>query len=501
MASTMPQAFKENFLGDSPDWYKSAIIAFLILNPILLFTAGPVLAGWALIAEFIFTLAMALKCYPLQPGGLLAIEAIMLGLASPDAVYLEVSANLQVILLLMFMVAGIYFMRDMLLFVFTKILLGVKSKTVLAFMFCFAGALLSAFLDALTVTAVLITISVGFYSVYHKIASGKAITDEDHDHTDDSGLLAEHQTNLEDFRAFLRTLIMHGAVGTALGGVCTTVGEPQNLLIAERAGWNFIEFFVQMAPVTMPVLVCGLITCILLEKTKLFGYGAQLPDAVRQVLQASSDHEDSKRTQRDNAALIVQFIVAIILVFGLAFHWAAVGLIGLMVIILLTAYNGVIDEHRIGHAFEEALPFTALLVVFFAIVAVIHEQHLFSPVIAWVLAEDPAVQPGMFFLANGALSAISDNVFVATVYINEIKSVFDAGDITRDHFDKLVVAINTGTNLPSVATPNGQAAFLFLLTSALAPLIKLSYMRMVIMALPYTVVLTTVGLLAVLYRL
>ena len=501
MASTMPQAFKENFLGDSPDWYKSAIIAFLILNPILLFTAGPVLAGWALIAEFIFTLAMALKCYPLQPGGLLAIEAIMLGLASPDAVYLEVSANLQVILLLMFMVAGIYFMRDMLLFVFTKILLGVKSKTVLSFMFCFAGALLSAFLDALTVTAVLITISVGFYSVYHKIASGKAITDEDHDHTDDSGLLAEHQTNLEDFRAFLRTLIMHGAVGTALGGVCTTVGEPQNLLIAERAGWNFIEFFVQMAPVTMPVLVCGLITCILLEKTKLFGYGAQLPDAVRQVLQASSDHEDSKRTQRDNAALIVQFVVAIILVFGLAFHWAAVGLIGLMVIILLTAYNGVIDEHRIGHAFEEALPFTALLVVFFAIVAVIHEQHLFSPVIAWVLAEDPAVQPGMFFLANGALSAISDNVFVATVYINEIKSVFDAGDITRDHFDKLVVAINTGPNLPSVATPNGQAAFLFLLTSALAPLIKLSYMRMVIMALPYTVVLTTVGLLAVLYRL
>ncbi len=139
--------------------------------------------------------------------------------------------------------------------------------------------------------------------------------------------------------------------------------------------------------------------------------------------------------------------------------------------------------------------------VFFAIVAVIHEQHLFSPVIGWVLAQEESIQPGMFFLANGALSAISDNVFVATVYINEIRSVFDAGDITREHFDKLVVAINTGTNLPSVATPNGQAAFLFLLTSALAPLIRLSYMRMVLMALPYTVVLTTVGLLCVMYRL
>ena len=501
MTPTLPQAFKKNFLGNSPGWYEAAIIAFLVLNPICLYLFGPFVTGWMLIGEFIFTLAMALKCYPLQPGGLLAIEAVMLGMASPDAVYQETVANFPVIMLLMFMVAGIYFMRDMLLFVFTKILLGVKSKTLLSFLFCFAGAVLSAFLDALTVTAVLITISVGFYSVYHKVASGKKIIDEGHDHGDDNSLISNHRQNLEDFRAFLRSLIMHGAVGTALGGVTTLVGEPQNLLIAERAGWDFVEFFLRMAPVTMPVLAAGLLTCVLLEKSKILGYGATLPEEVRQVLQESSDHDDSKRTQYDKAAMITQAVVAGVLVIALGLHWAEVGLIGLMVIVLLTAFNGITEEHRIGHAFEEALPFTALLVVFFAIVAVIHEQHLFSPVIQWVLAMDPAIQPGMFFLANGLLSAISDNVFVATVYINEVRAVYDAGDITRDHFDKLVIAINTGTNLPSVATPNGQAAFLFLLTSALAPLIRLSYMRMVIMALPYTIVLTVVGLLGVLYNL
>lgn len=42
------------------------------------------------------------------------------------------------------------------------------------------------------------------------------------------------------------------------------------------------------------------------------------------------------------------------------------------------------------------------------------------------------------------------------------------GAISLKQFELLAVAINTGTNLPSVATPNGQAAFLFLLTSALA---------------------------------
>jgi NhaB family Na+:H+ antiporter len=140
-------------------------------------------------------------------------------------------------------------------------------------------------------------------------------------------------------------------------------------------------------------------------------------------------------------------------------------------------------------------------VVFFAVVSVIHEQDLFIPVINFVFLQPIDSQAPMFYLANGILSAISDNVFVATVYISEIKDALDNGVITREHFDHLAIAVNTGTNIPSVATPNGQAAFLFLLTSAAAPLINLSYMRMVYMALPYTIVLTTVGLIAVTFML
>jgi Na+:H+ antiporter, NhaB family len=240
---------------------------------------------------------------------------------------------------------------------------------------------------------------------------------------------------------------------------------------------------------------------VLLEQFKMFGYGALLPEPVRLVLEDYSAVEAKKRTPRDVAALIVQACVAVFLVASLAFHLAEVGIIGLSVIVLATALNGVTQESRLGHAFEEALPFTALLVVFFGIVAVIHDQHLFQPVIDWVLSLDASVQPSVFFLANGLLSAISDNVFVATVYINEIKAALDAGRITEAHFDLLTVAINTGTNIPSVATPNGQAAFLFLLTSALAPLIRLSYMRMVVMAFPYLITMTAVGLWAVVYML
>ena len=434
MSKMVLNTFRDNFLGSSVNWYKNTIIAFLIINPILWFSGFHFFTGWLLVAQFIFTLAMALKCYPLQPGGLLALQAVLLGMTNAGHVMSEIETNLQVILLLMFMVAGIHFMRELLLFTFTKILIQVKNKAVLSFLFCFSAAFLYAFLDALTVTAVLIGVGVGFYGVYHKVASGKKFS-EDHDHSGDEGVHEYRREDLENFRQFLRSLIMHGAVGTALGGVCTIVGEPQNLLIGEKAGWDFVEFILRMAPVTVPTLFAGLATCVVLELTGWFGYGAKLPLEVRSVLSEYDAEQSNLRTDRDVAKLWIQGIVGAILVIALWKHVAPVGLIGLMIIVLLTAFNGITEEHRIGHAFEEALPFTALLVVFFVIVAVINDQALFEPVTQLVLSMPIENQPIMMFAANGLLSMISDNVFVATVYINEMVNALETGAITREHFD------------------------------------------------------------------
>lgn len=481
------------FLGNSPKWFKMTMIGFLIFNVFSFFVLGKPVTAWLFIAEFIFTLAMALKCYPLQSGGLLAIEALALGLTTPKNAYHEVDQNLEVVLLLVFMVAGIYFMKPLLMYIFSKVFTKIKSKVVLSLLFVLLAAVLSAFLDALTVTAVLISVAVGFYGVYHKIHSSSSDYDDD-------GILDRKELSgetLEQFRSFLRSLIMHGVVGTALGGVCTLVGEPQNLLIGERLGWDFIQFFMKMAPVTLPVLFLGLLTTVVLELTGWFGFGAKLPKVAAEIIERYTQEEDKKRTDKQKYGLIIQGVSAILLIAGLALHIAPVGFIGLALIIVQTAFMGIIDEHQLGHAFEEALPFTGLLVVFFVIVAMIHDQHLFSPIIHWALVQDPAAQPALFYIANGALSAISDNVFVATVYIGEVEAAFKAGEITREHFETLAVAINTGTNLPSVATPNGQAAFLFLLTSSLAPLINLSYTKMVKMALPYTIVLGGVGYIMV----
>ena len=486
----MLQIAYKQFLGNSPSWFKISILAFLLLSFPLKLLVGTTVLGWMFIAMFILTLAMALKCYPLQSGGLLGLGILALGLTTPETLWHEIESNLGVILLLVFMVSFIYFMKPLLIFVFAKLIMTIKQKWLLSLMFSFMAAFLSAFLDALTVTAVLITVFVALYGVYEKVHSTIG-TDYNKDGTFDRPTMGGD--TLEDFRKFIRSLVMHGAIGTALGGVTTMVGEPQNLLIAAKLDWNFVEFAMAMAHVTAPAVLAGFITCIVLELTGVLGYGAKLDPRVRSILQGYIDEEDAKRTPKEVYSLWVQGICGVLLIFGLAFHVMEVGLIGLSLLVLLTALTGTTEEHQIGKAFEESLPFVSLLVIFFVVVGMIHDLHLFSPVINWVLQLPIEQQPKAFFLANGILSAISDNVFVATVYINEVKAAFDAGTITREHYESLAIAINTGTNLPSVATPNGQAAFLFLLTSALAPLIRLGYGRMVIMALPYTIVLTIVG--------
>ncbi|MEP6842672.1 MAG: sodium/proton antiporter NhaB [Pseudolysinimonas sp.] len=498
---TLTTSLGRNFLGVAPRWYKLTIVGFLLVNPFVLLFAGPFAGGWLIVAEFIFCLAMALQCYPLQPGGLLAIEAVALGMTTSESVYEEAQANFSVILLLMFMVAGIYFMRDILLLVFTKLLINVRSKLLLSLTFTGVAAILSAFLDALTVAAVVIAVATGFYTLYHRFASGRGYGDDQHDHDNDDLVDDSLRGDLDQFRGFLRNLLMHALVGTALGGLATLVGEPQNLLIGKTVGWGFGEFLFRMLPISIPVLIVGLLTTVLLERTRWFSYGVQLPDSVRAVMERSDAEHGKNRTSQQRAKLVIQSVTALLLVAGLALHVAEVGLIGLAIIVLATAFNGVVDEHSIGPAFHEALPFTALLVVFFAIVAVIHDQHLFKPVTDLVLAQSGPQQLSAIFVASGALSAISDNVFVATVYIKEIAHAFQAGSIDREQFELLAISINSGTNVPSVATPNGQAAFLFLLTSAVAPLVRLGYVRMLWMALPYAITMTVTALLATMYLL
>ena len=89
----------------------------------------------------------------------------------------------------------------------------------------------------------------------------------------------------------------------------------------------------------------------------------------------------------------------------------------------------------------------SLLVVFFGVVAILEEQQTFAPMIDVVLDMPIEAQPVALFTVNGILSMVSDNVFVATIFIESINAAYqDTGpesvNMTRAHFEDLAIAIN-----------------------------------------------------------
>jgi NhaB family Na+:H+ antiporter len=477
-------------MGKTPPWYKYTILGFLVLNPLVYFFVSPYVAGWLVLLEFVFTLAMALQCYPVPAGGLLALEAVAIGLTKPQTIYNEVVANLPTVLLLIFMVAGIYYLKDVLSLVFTKLFLKFRPKWQVSLVFCMVSAATACFLDALTLLAVLIAVCFNFFAIYHRVAGAYA---------DDPKNKANAE--FDEFRGFLRNLIMHSAVGTALGGTLTLVGEPQNLMIGTKMGWSFVDFFRHCGVIAVPVAISGFILCPILEIARFPGFGYQLSDNIRQLIVGDYEKKARQAAGQNLYKFVLQGLVAVLLLLALGFHVAEVGLIGLGVIVTLSAFTGMTKEHDFSEPFNNAMPFVTLIVIFFAILAVVHDQHLVTPMIHWVLSFEGRVQLLVLYFVNGILSMISDSVFVAAVFITEVDNAYQQGAFSLDWYQNLATVVNMGTNIPSLGTPNGTAGFLFLLTSALSPLIKLSYFQMLKIMVPYFVTLSSVGGLVVYFFL
>ena len=131
--------------------------------------------------------------------------------------------------------------------------------------------------------------------------------------------------DITQFKAFLRSLLMHAAVGTTLGGIITVVGEPQNLLVAVRMHWDFSEFVYRMLPIWGPVLPTGFLVCMTVEYFNLFGYGAEMPNEVRLVLNDFATSEFGKMKSREVATLVIQAGCTVILCASLVLHIAEVG--------------------------------------------------------------------------------------------------------------------------------------------------------------------------------
>ena len=213
-----PALIFDSFLGRAPRWYKLTIIVLLALNPVVLqhrrrISDGLAGAGGVHLrpgddAQVLSPAAGAAGAR----SGADAHDRRRTGLRGSRAwIPSDPAADIH---------AGRRLLpQDLLLAAFTRLSLAIRSKALLAFTFCLVAAVLSAFLDALTVVAVVVTVGAGFYAVYHRVASGRG-DEEQYELADDSRIATAQRGDLEAFRAYLRSLMMHAAVGTKRSAAC-----------------------------------------------------------------------------------------------------------------------------------------------------------------------------------------------------------------------------------------------------------------------------------------
>jgi NhaB family Na+:H+ antiporter len=459
------------------------------------YSVGSSAAGWILIGCVVCTFTMAHKVFPLAAAGTLTIFGLFLGLTSVHAWEHEIEGNLKVLLLIACMVPAIHFFRELLEVGFTALLLKFQGKVALSLSFFLFGAVTSAFFDALTVAAMALAALGGMYLTYESVKHAANMAA-----ASDSRERDIHHAELDNFRSFLRQLLMALLVGTMCGGLCTLVGEPQNYQVGEMMKWDFHEYFARMIGVSAPIMLAGILVNLMLEGTQVgtfFGYGTKLPESIRTYLTEYAADQARSRTQADRFRLTVQAVCGISLIVALGLQLASIGLLGLITMIVVSQLTGRIAENRYVPAYHAAMPFFALLLVFFGAVSIIHEQHLFDGLMRWIAALPGKDQLLAMYLETGLVSSASDNVFVAVAHASNVLKLQAEGTITQEQTDKLAIAIIAGTNIVSIATPNGQAAFLLAICSDTASNLHLRYFRMLWMAVPYTVVLTLVGAFAV----
>ena len=111
------------------------------------------------------------------------MQAYALGLAPASRLEHEVEMNIDILLLVTFMVACIHFLKNLLLYIFTSLMIKVENKVTLSVAILLASAVMSAFMDALSVAAVLISVCSGVLEIYLKAVGSEESSAHDADGT------------------------------------------------------------------------------------------------------------------------------------------------------------------------------------------------------------------------------------------------------------------------------------------------------------------------------
>jgi len=239
--------------------------------------------------------------------------------------------------------------------------------------------------------------------------------------------------------------ILSEITSSNIGGSATMVGDPPNVIIGTSLGYSFTDFIKNVAPISIIILVVNLIYFLLIFRKNLKLENSKSVDIKEEKIDDKYGFYVS----------IVIFILTIILLILHKYIGISVGVVGLIGASLALFLNG----KKFSNIWEKIDWDTLLFFVgLFIIVGALEKtdalykiSDLFSKIFIKNLKLMP---PGIVFI-SGLLSNIIDNVPLAFSMIPIIKNLSKMNSIP---LDILAWSLALGTDLGGNGTPIGASA-------------------------------------------
>lgn len=293
-----------------------------------------------------------------------------------------------------------------------------------------------------------------------------------------------------------RPYLISTILASNIGGTATMIGDPPNLMIASKAGLNFMDFIYHLAPIILIIFIIFLLVIKI-----FFGSSLKTTEELKLRIIAMDEKEAIRNTAMLKKSL---FVLAVVLV-GFACHDilnyepATVALFGAALLLLL---SDTFDPKE--YLAEVEWPTIFFFIGLFIIVGGVVKVGLIN----WMSLQVIDLTEGSYFATSMAIiwfsavaSAIVDNIpFVATMnplIIDMAKQYWpnETGIALLQHHDLMPIwwSLALGSCLGGNASPIGASANVIVLGMAEKAGHKISFLKFIAYGLPTMIITVSIS--------
>ena len=238
--------------------------------------------------------------------------------------------------------------------------------------------------------------------------------------------------------------LISGILASNIGGTATLIGDPPNILIGSAAGLDFVDFLVNLAPVTVVIYLAFVVIAYFAWRSHL-----EVPAERREAAVEATE----PATITDRPRLVLGLIVSFFVLIGFLTHQAlgleaaTVALLGATVLMLVAR----IDPHDALRDVEWRTLFF-FVGLFILVEAVVH-VGIITSIADWLAVQvsgNPTLASIGLLWFSGVASAIVDNIPYTATAIPIVERLIETGLPANPLWWSLALGACLGGNLTLV---------------------------------------------------